>query len=188
MAFHGGVSERKKWSERGTRVKMSSCGAEQVLEIWETPNEVGWPHWLQEWSGGHKQDLGEAQHCSQWPWATGAGSGAASPRARAGGPGAPEAGARCVWPDTHETSPQLHACCTLLLWPLANKGVVSSHGTEEVVRRLQWGCQERERWSGSSFAPHQLLCHLSSFPYILLLQRQHLSQCPYQLHELCWWL
>jgi len=32
MTLHGGMSERKSWPERGTTGKISSCGAEQVLE------------------------------------------------------------------------------------------------------------------------------------------------------------
>lgn len=35
MAFCGGAFERKMWSEKGTTVKTSNCGAEQVLETGE---------------------------------------------------------------------------------------------------------------------------------------------------------
>lgn len=75
MAFHGGMSERKRWSEKGTTVKMSSCGAEQVLETqekhvpgWVAPLAAGVVGGPQAGAGGNTALLTVVMGNQGWRW------------------------------------------------------------------------------------------------------------------------
>ena len=183
MAFHGGVSDRKRWSERWTTVKMSRCGAEQVLETretraqgWVAPSAAGVVGGLQAGAGGNA-----AFH---------SGYGRPGLAVELALPG-PEQGVQVPLGQERPVSDQI-----TMRPPLSHMLVARfCHGRWQMKERQASMGQKRGRgdmvgMSGkrkmiwfivcSPSAP--FFCPLSSFPYIFLLQRQCLSQCPCQLH------